>query len=148
MSSHKKKRNNKKSSIKPSSSSPASLISPNDKYANKYRNTNYSISFSGFDDKESCLDIAKASHCRKFIKLLIGLCNSKNKNDFHDKCVADIKPINNSGDYKRFFRDTEPGEIVYEADITDMRAFFCILPDKIIQIIALVGHPETNKNRR
>ena len=148
MASHKNKSHNKKTPILPSQQ-PRSLIVTNGDYLSKFSDAKFTLSFEYFDEKKCDFDGMKASQYKKFIKLLEGLSECKIVNDFHSKCPMEIKPIENTGQYKRFFSNLDEDDTLYEVDITNYRAFFFLMSiEKIIQIVAIAKHPESKKNYR
>lgn len=126
---------------------PNTLIAPNVQAVKEYSTKPFLISFAGFDIKKSDFDALRQAEYKSFIELLQSLSLCCNLNECKEKVASEIKPISETGTYKRYFANLESDTKVYEADVGKFRTFFYILGGKTLQFIALCKHPEA-KNRR
>lgn len=108
----------------------------------------YSIGFKYFNDSICALKNVDAKISRKVHEVYrnMGRCSSiiSLRNLPHD-----IKPIQNSGNYKEYYKNVTDDTEVHEFDAGRCRGFFfCDDTKKIIQMLAIDHHPEYKKNKK
>lgn len=90
---------------------------------------------------------AKMSHINKLMVFFKGVCSSVKEDDFHKNIPMDMKPIDNDGTYKKFYRGISEDVILWEVDITDLRCIYYVdSTNKVLYPLCLTKHPESSKN--
>ena len=137
-----------KASIKPRAK-VGGQISVNDAIAQLNRTKPFSVSFSKIDSDDFIPGSLLMSHVGKLIKFLVGASKSTSLNDFNNNMPMEVKPINNTGVYKKLYKNVGEDVTLYEVDITDHRCvFYADTANKVVYLLELVKHPESKKNYR
>lgn len=133
--------------LSPSVSSTS--INPNvAKIQESHEHRSYSIGFRYFDDTMCVLRDVDAKVSRKVHEVYRNFGKYSSLNDIK-RSLHDVKRINNSSHYAKYYRKVTEDTEVYEFDAGVCRGFFFFdEPDKIIQMLAIDHHPEDKKNRR
>lgn len=87
------------------------------------------------------------SHINKLMVFFKGVCSSVKEDDFHKNIPMGMKPIDNDGTYKKFYRGISEDVILWEVDITDLRCIYYVdSTNKVLYPLCLTKHPESSKN--
>lgn len=107
----------------------------------------FSVGFKYFDDACCVLKDVHPKVSRKIHEIYrkIGSCFQKQE---VRSLPYDIKPINNSNHYTKYFKNVTEDTEVHEFDVGVCRGFFFFdTSHQIVQILAIDHHPE-KKNKR
>lgn len=90
---------------------------------------------------------ARMSHINKLMVFFKGVCSSVKEDDFHKNIPMKMKPIDDNGAYKKFYRGISEDVILWEVYITDLRCIYYVdSTNKVLYPLCLTKHPESSKN--
>ena len=98
----------------------------------------YCTGFRYYKEKESKLDNARPAELKKVIEFIKNVGKCKTYQDIIENVTQEIKPVNNSNDYKRYFSGLTEDAELKEFDAGRLRGFFFFEhSEKLLQLVAI-----------